>query len=237
MTRDRLRFRRARAPELTFAPLAWLKLQFFCHQGDTEIGGFGIAAEDDPLYVVDFLTVRQQVSSVTVRFADDAVADFFDQMAERSLPPGRFARLWCHTHPGTSADPSDIDEETFARVFGECDWSVMFILARGGETYARLAFSAGPRGEQLIPVTVDWSAWPEAVAGLAQALTGWRDEFNLNIEAAPPPQQPNVSGRAAPDPLMGELPWWDYLPWTYDLDGVQFGLPDFFNELEDMLVY
>ena len=29
---------------LTFAPLAWLKLQFFCHMGDTEIGGFGISA-------------------------------------------------------------------------------------------------------------------------------------------------------------------------------------------------
>ena len=32
-----------RPPVLIFAPLAWLKLQFFCHAGDTEIGGFGVA--------------------------------------------------------------------------------------------------------------------------------------------------------------------------------------------------
>ena len=64
---------------LTFAPLAWLKLQFFCHAGNTEIGGFGISAEDDPLHVEEFVTVRQQVTPVTVRFADDAVSDFFDR--------------------------------------------------------------------------------------------------------------------------------------------------------------
>jgi hypothetical protein len=28
-------------PCLTFAPLAWLKLQYFCHAGATEVGGFG----------------------------------------------------------------------------------------------------------------------------------------------------------------------------------------------------
>ena len=47
---------------LTFAPWAWLKLQFFCHAGNTEIGGFGISAEDDPLHVEEFVTVRQQVT-------------------------------------------------------------------------------------------------------------------------------------------------------------------------------
>lgn len=36
---------------LTFAPLAWLKLQFFWHAGPTEIGGFGISSPKDFLYV------------------------------------------------------------------------------------------------------------------------------------------------------------------------------------------
>lgn len=236
MTKDRSPLRRPPARELVFSATAWLKLQFFCHHGDTEIGGFGIAAEDDPLYVVDFETVRQQVSSVTVRFADEAVADFFDRMTDRGLPPARYARLWCHTHPGTSAEPSGTDEETFARVFGGCDWSVMFILARGGATYARLAFSAGPRGELLLPVDVDWSAWPEAVGELAQAAPGWREEFDRNIEVAPSMLEMPALIAKEVDPLLGELPWWEYVPWAYDLDGVHYGLHESLNELEELLV-
>ena len=144
-----------RQPCLTFSPLAWLKLQYFCHAGDTEIGGFGVSADDDPLYVEDFVTVRQHVSAVTVRFEDAAVADFFDRCVDAGLAPGRFARIWCHTHPGDSVTPSDTDEETFARTFGSCDWSLMFILGRTGRTYARLAFAAGPGGAFEIPVAVD----------------------------------------------------------------------------------
>ena len=46
--------------------------------------------------------------------------------------------------PDDCPSPSSVDEETFARVFGGCDWAVMFILARGGATYARLRFNTGP---------------------------------------------------------------------------------------------
>src|SRR5262249_46594867 len=146
-------------PPLTFAPLAWLKLQLFCHASPTEVGGFGVAAEHDPLYVAEVLTRPQDVSPVTVRFRDEAVADYFDACTDRGLNPARFARVWIHTHPGDSADPSGTDEGTFARCFGVCDWAVMFILSRTGETYARLRFNAGPGGALCIPVAVDWESW------------------------------------------------------------------------------
>jgi len=87
---------------LTFSPLAWLKLQWFCHAGPTEIGGFGISSPKDFLYVEDFVTLRQRVCPVSVRFDDSAVADFFDQSVDRGLSPARCGRLWCHTHPGSS---------------------------------------------------------------------------------------------------------------------------------------
>ena len=48
------------------------------------------------------------------------------------------------------------DEETFARVFGRSDWAVMFILARGGQSYARLRFNVGPGGSLMLPVEVDY---------------------------------------------------------------------------------
>ena len=32
---------------------------FFLHAGDTEVGGFGVSAENNLLYVQDFVTVKQ----------------------------------------------------------------------------------------------------------------------------------------------------------------------------------
>jgi hypothetical protein len=162
-----------------------MKLQFFLHAGDTEIGGFGIAREDDLLYVEDFITVKQTVSVASVEFDDRAVADYFDHCVDQGLIPSQFARIWCHTHPGSSPNPSFVDEDTFDRVFGHCDWSVMFIIARGGSTYARLAFNAGPTGALLLPVRVDWEAWAQVVSDqyeeLGELAEEWMDEYGRNI--------------------------------------------------------
>src|SRR5207302_10392140 len=97
---------------LFFAPLAWLKLMWFCHAGHTEVGGFGISAEHNPLYVEDFVSVRQRASTASVHFDDAAVADLFDALVDRGLGPDRFARIWIHTHPGLSPEPSETDETT-----------------------------------------------------------------------------------------------------------------------------
>ena len=116
------------SPRLIFTPRAWLKWQFLCHAGPTEIGAFGLSNENAPLVVEDLLVVKQATTSVSVAFDDIAVADLFDDMADAGIPPNRFARIWLHTHPGASATPSGLDE-TFRRVFGGCDWAVMGILA------------------------------------------------------------------------------------------------------------
>ena len=63
----------ARPAALMLSPLAFLKLQFFLHAGETEIGGFGVSRAYDLLYVDDFVSLPQAVSCVTVEF-DDAAA-------------------------------------------------------------------------------------------------------------------------------------------------------------------
>jgi proteasome lid subunit RPN8/RPN11 len=177
-SRKRREFVLPREPVLRFTPTAWAKLLFFCHYGDTEIGGFGISDPDDLLLIQDFETVHQVVSSVTVAFDDTAVADFYEEQVDLGRKPQEFSRLWLHTHPGQSPLPSQTDEETFARVFGPCDWAVMAILARGGKTYARLRFNTGPGASLLIPVHVDytqefagsdWEAWQQEYAGHVHA--------------------------------------------------------------------
>ena len=62
-------------PSLRFSPYAWGKLIYLRDRGDTEIGGFGLSGADDPLLVIDVLTVKQRCSFVTVAFDDGAVAD------------------------------------------------------------------------------------------------------------------------------------------------------------------
>jgi hypothetical protein len=163
-------------PALRFSPTAWAKLLFLRDLGQTEVGGFGITPPDNPLFVTEFEVVRQRCSPVTVQFDDEAVADFFDQQVDHGRQPSQFARIWIHTHPANSPEPSWTDEGTFSRVFGRSDWAVMFILARGGQTYSRLRFNVGPGGSLEIPVNVDYS---RPFAGSNEQ--GWNQEYLANV--------------------------------------------------------
>jgi len=148
---------------LRFSPYAWAKLLFFRDAGPTEIGGFGVTLPDDLLYIADFVTVSQKVTTVSVSFDDNAVADFFETQVDQGRRPEQFARIWLHSHPGDCPQPSGTDELTFARVFGKCDLSVMAIIAQGGKTYAWFHFNVGPGGQVLIPVEWDYGKpFPDA---------------------------------------------------------------------------
>lgn len=107
--------------------------------------------------VVDFQLVPQKCTQVTVAFDDHAVAEFFEDQVDQGRAPDQFARIWCHTHPGDSAEPSGVDVETFDRVFGNCDWAVMFILAKHGETFAELHWKHGGPASMRQKVEVDYS--------------------------------------------------------------------------------
>lgn len=128
------------------------------------------------LLVTDFVTVKQDVSSVSIVFNDESVADFFDSQIDLGRRPEQFCRIWAHTHPGDCPQPSSVDEECFGRVFGASDWAVMFILARGGKNFARLQHNTGPGGRIIIPVEVDYSA--EFTGSDHEA---WRIEYERNI--------------------------------------------------------
>lgn len=172
---------------LRFTASAWAKLVYLCHRGDTEIGGFGVSAADDLLLIEAFFVPQQKTTSVTVAFEDESVADYFEDQVAVGRSPEQFGRIWIHTHPGSSPSPSTVDEETFARVFGGCDWAVMFILARSGATYARLRFNTGPGGEMELPVEVDFSQ-PFS----ASDHEAWRAEYLERVH--PQPDQPLLTG-------------------------------------------
>ncbi len=189
--------RRPTPPSLIFSAAAWLKLQYLCHKGDTEVGAFGVSPVGSPLCVADLAVIRQRCSSVSVEFDDEAVADYFDEQVETGCHPEQFARIWVHTHPGDSPEPSGIDEETFDRVFGRCDWAIMFILARGGHTYCRLRVTARQGCPQTvdscqpismsmtIPVAVDYESL--AAPELQLPFDLWLDEYESAVTIEPEP--------------------------------------------------
>ena len=167
---------RNQKPVLRFSPTAWAKLLFMRDVTDNEVGGFGITEADDLLFVTDFTLVKQKVTAVSVSFEDESVANFFEDQVEAGRKPEQFARVWLHSHPGSSPEPSMTDEQTFARVFGSCDWSVMCIVAQDGGTFARLQFNAGPGGEVKIPVCVDYCYEFDAAD-----FEVWEQQYKANV--------------------------------------------------------
>jgi len=205
-----------KVPALRFSPYAWAKLLYLRDRGDTEVGGFGITCPEDLLLVEDVRLVRQRCTWASVRFDDVAVADFFDRQVDAGRKPEEFGRLWLHTHPGRSAQPSETDKDTFLRCFGSADWSVMFILARGGQTYARLRFGVGPSGQWEVPVEVDFHRpFP------ATDQAAWEREYLEAVQIDGDPL-----GVAFPE----ELPAWALEPVKAETGGLEDAWDDWLYE-------
>jgi proteasome lid subunit RPN8/RPN11 len=188
MKKTRLRETLPRIPKLRFSPMAWAKLLYLRDVGNTEIGGFGVTRPADALFVENLVLVSQLCTAVYVAFDDSSVADYFDRMVDEERGPENFARIWVHTHPGNSAQPSGTDERTFARVFGHSDWAVMFILARGGQTFARLRYNIGPGADIDMPVEVDF-AHPFA----ASDEGAWQAEYTDKVQPSPVSEPPKLT--------------------------------------------
>ena len=213
-------------PALRFSPTAWAKLLFLREVRESEIGGFAITADDDPAYVEDVKLPRQCCTAVSVIFDDMAVADFFDEQVDRGLRPDRFARVWVHTHPGDCPLPSWLDELTFERVFRQPDWAVMFILAGGENSYARLRFNRGPGVEVILPVRVDHRR-PFPAANFAD----WQSEYAANVTILP--SSKDRSNNFLENKSLEEVdnPEMDWNTWREDpLSGREYSEPDTLRE-------
>lgn len=149
--------RKSKIAQLRFSPIAWAKLIYIRDLGNTEVGFFGISDIDDMLCVKDIAVIKQKASTVTIDFDTDWLVNWYDDQRDLGLQPVQYGRIWIHTHPASSATPSSTDEKTFADTFEGYSWAVMAIVARGGETYARLKCLQPTEFEIEISVVVDYS--------------------------------------------------------------------------------
>lgn len=162
---------------LAFTPYAWAKLLHLRDAGKTEVGGFGITPPDDLLLVEDIAVPKQECSVASVDFDDDSVAEMMERLLDQGYEPCQTMRIWIHTHPGDSAQPSGTDWETFRKVFGRFDWRAMFILANGGNTYCRIRCERPITIEADARTIIDWGhPFPQSNA------EAWEEEYKANIE-------------------------------------------------------
>lgn len=179
---------------LRFTRYAWGKLVYVNELSTTEISGFCIASAKDLLLVEDIAFLQQVNTGASTLLDDEAVADHFDDQVDAGRKPSQFARIWLHTHPNCSSkqtkqqtakytyidtipSPSWTDENTISRVFGNCDWAVMFIYSGGSSGYARLALKEPVDGQIILPVEVQRKGKNPTKRDFAR----WKQEFEKNI--------------------------------------------------------
>ena len=171
---------------LRFSPKAWAKFNWFRDRGSTEIAGFGLSRLDDPLYVIDFVTVLQEAAAATFEFDDDALNNHLMDMVEQGWQPAECMRIWLHSHPkgwDGKPKPSPHDEEVFQRCFGKCDWSVMCILGDRNAAYGRLYISAAAGHLAMscdLKVEIDYTGGFDGVS--VEDVEAWEAEYVKNVQ-------------------------------------------------------
>lgn len=151
---------------LRFTPNAYYCWRALCLQASTEIGAFGWCShEDDPLLVTSLWVPKQVCTPASVEREPDQTARCIAEGAAAGLHPGLCTRVWLHTHPGDSPEPSGTDEKYWDE-FSKQHGHVMGIMARGGRTFARLALRDVYCTDIEIPVSVvppaDVTEWAKA---------------------------------------------------------------------------
>lgn len=178
-------YRRTRDnPVLKFTPYAWAKLIYMRDKGNTEISGFGVAGNREKLLeITDFVLLPQVCNSVNTKFEGDAIGEYVEDMFDKGFHPLQCMRVWIHTHPGASPQPSGTDEETLSENFGNVDWSIMFIIAREGKTYCRLRYNHMPKSASCPELDIelkDEIGWGQAFKG--SDLAAWDEEYNRCVK-------------------------------------------------------
>lgn len=144
--------------DICFTPYSWAKLCFIRDIGDTEIGCFGMAETDDPLLLTDIHLPEQECTLATVDLDGQSLLNYRAACRQAGLDEKHSFRVWIHTHPKMSANPSHTDETTYEQLFSGADWGVMLIVSKTGDEYARVRYGGdGPQADAELGIAIDYS--------------------------------------------------------------------------------
>jgi len=165
---------------LRISPMAWAKILWFKDKADgLEISGFGVTAVDDPLYMEEFHTIKQECTGSSVDIDDEDIGRYFDEQVNRGKQPKDFARIWIHTHPDGVTQPSGVDTNTQESGLGGASWTIMMVVVgEGAIARIRVIPFGNYATEGEIPVRIDWTERPFG----GSDFEGWGREFDKNIK-------------------------------------------------------
>ena len=106
----------------------------------------GIADKGNYNYITDLIVPKQECTSVTTDIDNDAHMQFRFMLEDKELPH-ECGQLWLHTHPGTSANPSKRDLDTWKEMYTSKDkpFGAMGIIAKSSGkncTYAQVMYDS-----------------------------------------------------------------------------------------------
>jgi hypothetical protein len=179
-------------------PKVYSKLMHLCRTFETEVGAWGIAeCADDPLSVTDCALTLQTSSNAEIDWDSDDIALFRRYCKdEKKLEHDQYCHITLHTHPGYSADPSDVDwkhlEFTLMnQLVGEYHtlkeagrdpnppWLIMCIFSKEGKMTAHIMYylDQPPIRAMLISkvqIEVSWSTEKER--------DSWEAEYMVKVQ-------------------------------------------------------
>lgn len=145
--------------KVTLHPKVYSKLLHLCRKFDTEVGAWGLAADvKDPLHITDCNLTLQTSTNAEIDWDSADIALFRRHCREQQkLEHDQYCHVALHTHPGYSADPSDVDwthlKNTLmaslvteyktlkeAKRHPKAPWLVMVILAKEGKMTAHIMY-------------------------------------------------------------------------------------------------
>jgi proteasome lid subunit RPN8/RPN11 len=133
---------------------AWNKWRWMTRK-PTEVGGFGISKADNYALITDIALVPQIANTASIDFDDAGLVTYVQAQAEAGLSPLQSFRVWFHTHPSNSAEPSATDWETCNKSFAAFPWSIMAIMGKSGNTTAHLCMNIDKVGSVAIVIPVE----------------------------------------------------------------------------------
>ena len=175
-----------RTPKLVLSAYAYLKWKFMCHAMNVEVSAFGLSkgseTQSDLMYIQDLIILKQSCTSVYTEMDEMAVANYCADLSENGYEIQQGMRVWFHTHPEMSANPSQQDEETFRHLTSNSDWYVMAIMSKLDMKYARYHVGAGTcKLSQEIPIEVDWSNFAVDLERVQKDYDEWKSQLKTNV--------------------------------------------------------
>jgi proteasome lid subunit RPN8/RPN11 len=134
----------------------WARIMYFAKEADGEISGMGITPKENRWHIEEFVLPKQECTAAHTEFDGTELAKLMDEYIVKGYEPWQTQRVWIHTHPGFSAEPSGPDWANFdANYVRDRDdsWGTMIVVNQKGEVSVNVWFGmlgAVMKGELVV---------------------------------------------------------------------------------------